>query len=79
MVHPVCSYCADISRCTANKTLNLFCLKRYLISTSQRNVFDYGNAGGRLRYTGYLKLLSLELDINAATCEKAQCYAEAVT
>jgi len=50
-----------------------------LVSTSQRDVFDVENAGGRLRNIGCLKILSLELDINAATCGKAQCYAEAVT
>jgi hypothetical protein len=46
---------------------------------SQRDVFDVGNVRGRLRYIQCLKILSLEIDINAANCEKAQCYAEAVT
>jgi len=78
-VHPVGSYCTDMSRCTVSKTLKLFYLKRYLVSTPQRDVSDVGNAGGRLRYIGRIKILSLELDINSATCDKAQCYAETVT
>ena len=61
------------------RTLKLFYLKRYFVSTSQRDVFDVVNTGGRLRYIGCIKKLTLELDINAATCEKAQWYVEAVT
>jgi hypothetical protein len=78
-MHPVGSYFTDISQCTVDKTLKLFYLKRCLVSTPQRDVFDVGNAGGTLGYIGCIKILSLELDINSATCDKAQCYAEATT